>query len=95
MDKNNKPEAPQPPHTIQTNAGQTPSQYVAAQPTPIKQNCNLCNHTLENNNHGFDQNDAWLEGDKLIHSGKCTYCIYCNPRLKELKDAKIKKDENL
>lgn len=55
-------------------------------------NCPDCGHSLENNSHGFDQNDGYLEDDpmsesgyKLIHSGRCTYCKECNPRLKEHK----------
>ncbi len=44
--------------------------------------CPDCKHLLENNPHGFDQNDGWLEWDsdgepKLIHSGRCTYCKEC------------------
>ena len=39
--------------------------------------CDLCGHPLENNSHGFDQNDAYMDGDKLVHSGHCTYCKYC------------------
>lgn len=46
--------------------------------------CNLCHHTLTNNSHGFDQNDAWLNGDELVHSGFCTYCRVCNPMLDHL-----------
>ena len=42
--------------------------------------CYDCGHSLENNNHGFDQNDAVMDGDNLIHSGRCTYCRVCNPR---------------
>lgn len=52
------------------------------------ENCDLCNHSLADNQHGFDQNDAWMEEDtgsetgyKLVHSGSCTYCRICNPRL--------------
>lgn len=41
--------------------------------------CTLCGHTLKNNKHGFDQNDGYLQGDKLIHNGTCTYCKFCNP----------------
>ncbi len=41
--------------------------------------CNLCHHSLENNSHGFDQNDAWMEGYKLVHSGFCSYCKICYP----------------
>lgn len=42
--------------------------------------CELCKHSLLNNSHGFDQNDAWMEGDKLVHSGRCSYCKECYPR---------------
>ena len=45
--------------------------------------CGWCGHSLENNSHGFDQNDGWMEGDKLVHSGQCTYCRDCNPILFE------------
>ena len=41
--------------------------------------CGLCGHSLENNIHGFDQNDAHMEGDKLVHHGTRTYCRKCNP----------------
>lgn len=44
--------------------------------------CTLCGHSLIDNEHGFDQNDAWMEGDKLVHSGRCTYCKICSPRKK-------------
>lgn len=47
----------------------------------LAENCPDCGHTLENNQHGFDQNDAHMEGDKLIHHGRCTYCKFCNPNL--------------
>jgi len=47
--------------------------------------CDLCGHSMENNSHGFDQSDAWVDGLKLVHSGHCTYCHVCNPRLKELR----------
>jgi hypothetical protein len=46
--------------------------------------CRDCGHSLENNLHGFDQNDAWLDDqDHLVHSGHCTYCRFCNPRIFE------------
>lgn len=48
--------------------------------------CSSCNHSLENNSHGFDQSDAHMDGDTLVHSGRCTYCKECNPRLKALLD---------
>lgn len=47
------------------------------------QECPDCHHSLKENNHGFDQNDGWIEGDKLVHSGSCTYCRICNPRIFE------------
>lgn len=48
-------------------------------------NCPLCGHSLENNNHGIDQNDVFLDEDnEFKHTGSCTYCVECNPRLKEL-----------
>jgi len=40
-------------------------------------NCHLCGHSMKNNSHGFDQNDAWMDGDKLVHLGQCTYCKVC------------------
>jgi len=43
--------------------------------------CSHCKHDLTDNQHGFDQNDGWIEGDNLVHSGVCTYCHLCNPRL--------------
>ena len=46
--------------------------------------CKDCGHSLRNNLHGFDQNDAFLDGDKLVHSGSCTYCRVCNPVLDEV-----------
>lgn len=53
----------------------------------VKNFCCDCGHTLKDNQHGFDQNDAHMEGDKLIHSGRCTYCKFCNPNLNEFKDS--------
>ena len=52
--------------------------------------CPDCHHSLENNNHGFDQNDfEWLEAEEtFIHSGRCTYCEVCNPRIFEVSDDK-------
>jgi hypothetical protein len=56
--------------------------------------CPSCMHSLINNQHGFDQNDGHMEGDKLIHSGKCTYCKKCNPwleqRINEVKEPTLK-----
>jgi hypothetical protein len=50
--------------------------------------CPNCNHTLEDNNHGCDQNDFYYDPkeDTYKHSGKCTYCIYCNDRFKQIKN---------
>lgn len=45
--------------------------------------CPHCGHSLADNHHGFDQNDAYLDGDSLVHSGSCTYCKICNPPHKE------------
>lgn len=39
--------------------------------------CPTCHHSMENNQHGFDQNDGHMEGEKLILSGRCTYCKIC------------------
>lgn len=48
----------------------------------VEQFCGMCNHTLKDNNHGFDQNDAYLnEENEVCHYGSCTYCKYCNPRV--------------
>lgn len=42
--------------------------------------CDICNHSLENNNHGFDQNDGYMnENDELVLYGTCTYRKICNP----------------
>ena len=47
--------------------------------------CPMCQHSLENNLYGLDQNDVWLDDEgKLVHSGCCTYCAECNPVLKSL-----------
>ncbi len=43
--------------------------------------CPDCHHSLKDNSHGFDQNDGVMEGDKLIHSGRCTYCRICNSEI--------------
>jgi hypothetical protein len=40
--------------------------------------CTLCGHSLKDNLHGFDQNDAVMDGEELVHSGRCTYCKICN-----------------
>lgn len=52
-----------------------------------EERCNMCDHWMENNSHGFDQNDGHVEYNsdrepRLIHSGTCTYCKECNPYLK-------------
>lgn len=40
--------------------------------------CEMCDHSLVGNDHGFDQNDADInENGDLVHSGKCTYCSEC------------------
>lgn len=47
--------------------------------------CSLCQHSMENNIHGFDQNDYYEdEHGEFKHTGSCTYCKECNPRFKEL-----------
>jgi len=52
--------------------------------------CKDCNHSTEDNPHGFDQNDGRLdENNQLIHSGQCTYCKECNPNLREKKNELI------
>jgi hypothetical protein len=52
-----------------------------------KKTCNLCGHSLKNNNHGGDQNDFYInENNELIYRGKCTYCKICREEyLKENK----------
>jgi len=45
--------------------------------------CGLCHHSFKDNNHGFDQNDAYMDGDVMVHCGSCTYCNVCNPSLHE------------
>lgn len=52
---------------------------VAALRALMMRLCPLCGHSLEDNQHGFDQNDASMDGDKLVHCGRCTYCRVCNP----------------
>lgn len=54
------------------------ARLVPSEHPPI---CISCGHSLDDNNHGFDQNDGYLDGDKLVHSGSCTYCRDCNPIL--------------
>lgn len=39
--------------------------------------CPDCGHSLVNNEHGPDQNDFDLDGDKLVYLGSCTYCKEC------------------
>lgn len=46
--------------------------------------CELCGHSLVDNSHGFDQNDAHMEGDKFVHHGTCSYCKVCFPVHKRL-----------
>ena len=45
--------------------------------------CANCAHSLIDNLHGFDQNDWYVEHNKLIYFGCCTYCKECNPDLKQ------------
>lgn len=46
--------------------------------------CELCGHSLEDNLHGFDQNDYYWDDiqAQYVHCGSCTYCKACNPALK-------------
>lgn len=47
-------------------------------------NCDLCGHSLEGNSHGLDQNDfEWDNDGNMFHTGRCTYCRICNPRIFE------------
>lgn len=44
--------------------------------------CDMCGHFLANNSHGLDQNDVSMDENEIVtHSGSCTYCKECNPRL--------------
>ena len=55
--------------------------------------CNLCGHSLTDNEHGFDQNDAWMDGEKLVHSGLCTYCKACQSMpAQEIKERLAKRE---
>lgn len=43
-----------------------------------KDYCDICGHSLEDNPHGFDQNDGYIDEEgKLILYGTCTYCKVC------------------
>lgn len=45
--------------------------------------CPDCKHILINNQHGPDQNDFYMkDNNEVEHYGTCTYCKYCNPRLR-------------
>jgi len=41
--------------------------------------CPDCGHSLEDNNHGPDQNDYDydVQLDRIFYSGSCTYCKIC------------------
>jgi hypothetical protein len=54
---------------------------AAIEAADTSEKCPMCEHSLAGNRHGFDQNDATMDGDKLVHGGRCTYCYTCNPRL--------------
>jgi len=56
---------------------------IADAHTNETKSCPDCRHSLKNNEHGFDQNDADMDGDVLVHSGQCTYCRECNPKMFE------------
>jgi hypothetical protein len=51
--------------------------------------CPDCGHSLEDNEHGFDQNDFEYDSEtgKFIYLGSCAYCKECNPALNN-KDTK-------
>lgn len=40
-------------------------------------NCKSCGHSLKDNDHGPDQNDFEMDGDKCFYVGSCTYCKAC------------------
>lgn len=43
-----------------------------------KECCDICKHSLYDNDHGFDQNDGYIdETGKLVTYGTCTYCKDC------------------
>lgn len=45
---------------------------------PFAGKCLMCGHSLVGNEHGFDQNDGYVDGaGNLVHSGRCTYCREC------------------
>ena len=48
--------------------------------TLAAETCEICEDSLDGNSHGFDQNDGYMDGDKLILYGTCTYCRICFPR---------------
>lgn len=60
----------EPPASGQEEPVTTP---LAGEPAP----CRLCGHGMRDNLHGIDQND--FSGG--VHTGRCTYCRVCNPRL--------------
>lgn len=49
-------------------------------PEPI---CELCGHSLIDNDHGFDQNDWGMVGDDVVYAGQCTYCKVCRSASKK------------
>lgn len=40
--------------------------------------CKSCNHSMENNQHGPDQNDFYTDwGGEVRQKAKCSYCWMC------------------
>jgi len=57
--------------------------YHALLEATVENKCSLCGHSLKDNLHGFDQNDGVMQGDRLVHTGTCTYCKFCNPTFRK------------
>lgn len=79
FDPNNLSSQVTAPSSGEPTSAPQPAALRSQAPVPTPDVCPSCRHSLKDNMHGFDQNDAWMDGDKLIHSGRCTYCAICNP----------------
>ena len=44
--------------------------------------CQSCNHTLQDNQHGLDQDDFGMVGDVYEYLGRCKYCKFCREELR-------------